>query len=164
MGLSGAVAALILALVLILPGGTPGAPSLSQAAALASRGPAAPGPVIDADDPSHATLDRNVGSVYFPNWGASQGLRATGERTDRIDGRLAVTVYYGSSIAYTIVAAPALSTPLPNATRWRGDVAYHSLVLHGRPVVTWARDGHTCILSGAPGGKLLALAEADARS
>jgi hypothetical protein len=164
MAVPAALAALILALVLILPGGTPGAPSLSQAAALAGRGAAAPGPAVDADDPAKSRLDRKVGGVYFPNWTASWGLKATGARTDRIDGRLAVTVFYGGSIAYTIVAAPALTTPLPNRTSWHGGVAYHTLALAGQLVVTWARDGHTCVLSGAPPARLLGLAEAESGS
>jgi anti-sigma factor RsiW len=38
-GLAAALAVLALALVLVLPGGTPGSPSVSQAASLALRGP-----------------------------------------------------------------------------------------------------------------------------
>src|SRR5215469_7105034 len=43
-GLAGALAAVALAAVLLLPSGTPGAPSVSDAAALAVRGPAVAAP------------------------------------------------------------------------------------------------------------------------
>src|SRR5579859_5029409 len=49
--LAGAIAAAVLAVVLLLPGGAPGSPSVSQAAALALRGPSAPAPLPDSNDP-----------------------------------------------------------------------------------------------------------------
>jgi anti-sigma factor RsiW len=149
-GLSAALAAIVLALVLVLPGGAPGAPSLSQAAALAARGPAAPAPAPDPDAPQRQ-LGQNLERVYFPNWASSFGWRPVGQRTDRIDGRRAVTVYYqwhGQRIAYTILGAPPLSQPAAHVTRLNG-VELRTLTLDGRLVVTWRRAGHTCVLSGA---------------
>lgn len=148
-GLSGALAAVVLALVLLLPGGAPGAPSVSQAAALAARGPAAAGPSPDPDAP-RVQLGRSIENVYFPNWARRFGWRAIGQRSDRIDGRPAVTVYYewhGHQIAYTIVASPALAQPAASVTRLNG-VELRTLRLDGRQVVTWRRAGHTCVLSG----------------
>jgi hypothetical protein len=159
VGAAVALAAIVLALVLALPSGTPGGPSVSDAAALAARGPAhgAPGP-----DPSHpgATLNRSVGDVYFPNWGSKFGWQATGMRVDTLKGHKAVTVYYewqGRQIAYTILSVPALAQPNAPKTSVDG-TELRTLTLDGRLVVTWQRSGHTCVLSGT-GVKAAALQE-----
>jgi hypothetical protein len=147
-GLAGALAAIVLALVLILPAGTPGGPSVSQAASLAVLGPIHAAPAADPSTPDK--LGAAVGEVYFPNWAGRFGWRAIGERTDRIGGRLAVTVYYswrGKRVAYTIVAAPALRAPAASV-RTLGGTELRTLRLHGRMVVTWRRAAHTCVLSG----------------
>jgi hypothetical protein len=148
--LTATAAALVVALILLLPNGTPGAPSVSQAASLALRGPALPAPAPDRAQPA-AKLSQGVQEVYFPNWARSFGWRAVGQRIDQLGGRQAVTVYYeraGKSIAYTIVAAPALRS-LAATTRWLDGTKLQSLTLSKRLVVTWRRAGHTCILSGA---------------
>jgi hypothetical protein len=148
--LAGAIAVIALALVLVLPSGTPGAPSLSQAASLALRGPSGPAP---APDPSHpgVNLGQSVGLLYFPDWSKRFGWYAVGQRIDTINGRKAVTVYYqwhGRRIAYTIVAAPALKVPSAKVVLLNG-TALRTLRLDGRLVVTWRRLDHTCVLSGA---------------
>jgi hypothetical protein len=158
--LATALAAVVLALVLVLPGGTPGAPSVSQAARLAVLGPAAPAPAPDPATP--AKLSTNIQDIYFPNWTTRFGWRATGARTDHIGGRPAVTVYYnwhGKRIAYTIVGAPALAVPTAQVTTLKG-AEYRTLEMQGRLVVTWQRDGHTCVLSGngVPASELQRLA------
>jgi anti-sigma factor RsiW len=146
--LAASLAAVVLALVLILPSGTPGSPSLSEAAGLAIRGPAAPAPVADASAPS-VRLDKEIDEIYFPNWEPQFGWRAVGQRTDQIAGREAVTVYYewqGRRLSYTIVATPPLTVPAAHTTWVRG-TELHTLMLGGRLVVTWRRNGNTCILS-----------------
>ncbi|HEY8762785.1 MAG TPA: zf-HC2 domain-containing protein [Solirubrobacteraceae bacterium] len=148
-GLAGALAAVVLALVLILPAGTPGSPSVSQALALATRGPVAAAPATDPRAPQN--LDTRIEDLYFPNWNGPLHWRAIGQRSDRIDGRLAVTVYYssrGKRVAYTIVGAPALTTPAASVRKLDG-TELRTLRLGGRLVVTWRRAGHTCVLSGA---------------
>jgi hypothetical protein len=150
--LAGALAAIGLALALILPAGAPGAPSISEAAALAVRGAAAPPPAPEPNEPA-AQLGTNVGSVYFPDWSKRFGWRATGQRSDHIHGRLADTVYYrghGQTIAYTIVGSPALEIPKASHTNVHGTDLW-TLKLNGRLVVTWRRAGHTCVLSSQPG-------------
>jgi anti-sigma factor RsiW len=144
------LAAIVLMLVLVLPAGTPGAPSVSQAAALALRGAALPAPAADPGDPA-GKLGRRVGQVYFPNWASTLGWRAVGQRVDHLNGRLAITVYYewrGRRIAYTVLAAPALRQPPAVVSRVDG-TELRTLRLGGRLVVTWRRAGHTCVLSGA---------------
>jgi hypothetical protein len=148
VALAGGLAAALLVLALALPGG-PGGPSVSQAAALALKGTTAPAPTLDPAAP-RARLEKNVGSAYFPNWAWSFGWKAIGQRTDSFHGRTAVTVYYqrGSQVvAYTILDQPALRQPAAPATRIRG-TTYRTLHLSGRIVVTWRRDGQTCVLSG----------------
>jgi anti-sigma factor RsiW len=142
--LAGAVAAAALALVLLLPGG---APSLAQATAIASRGPAQPAPAPDPREPG-ARLARDVEEVYFPNWSAT-GWHAVGQRTDTVSGRTMVTVYYRwgrQRIAYTIVSMPALAQPAAPVSYVRG-LALRTLTVDERQVVTWRRGDHTCILS-----------------
>jgi hypothetical protein len=144
--LAAGLAAVALALVLLLPGGAPGAPSVSQAASLAWLGSAAPPPGVDPDNP--VKLGRNIEQVYFPNW-RPVGWVASGQRTDRINGRKAATVYYlkNREIAYTIVAAPTLDAPVAQVSVVKGTVL-RTVRMDGRLVVTWQRDGHTCVLSG----------------
>ena len=146
----GALASAVAALALLLPGGRPGAPSFSQAAQLALRGPSAPAPVVDPGDP-RIQLDRRLQGVYFPNWSRTLGWRPVGLRTDRLGGHPAVTVYYqrrDMRVAYTIVGAPALAQPSVPVTRV-GGFALQTLRLRGRTVVTWRRAGHTCVLSAS---------------
>jgi hypothetical protein len=148
--LAGALAVLALALVLALPGGTPASPSVAQAAGLALRGIAQPAPVPDPSNPSNK-LGRNVEDVYFPNWQGRFRSEAVGQRTDRIGGRRAVTVYYrwhDDRIAYTIVSLPALAQPPAHQTMLNG-TELRTFTVAGRVVVTWQRVGHTCVLSGA---------------
>jgi anti-sigma factor RsiW len=147
-----ALAAFALAAVLILPSGTPGAPSVSEAAALAVRGVAAPPPVTDPSAPG-TKLDASLGDIYFPDWTQRFGWHAIGQRSDRLNGRRALTVFYswhGHRIAYTIVDAPALPRPSASANNVTG-TEYQTLQLGDRLVVTWRRDDHTCVLSAGPG-------------
>ena len=150
-GVAVALAAGVFALVLALPSGTPGGPPLSDAAALAARGPTQAAPVPDPSMPA-GRLREKVGAVYFPNWASSFGWTAVGERTDTLGGRSAVTVYYrskgkGATIAYTIVHSPPLAEPSARSEDWDGTVL-RTLTLNGRLVVTWRRAGDTCVLSG----------------
>ena len=158
-GLAGAAAAVILAVVLALPSGS-GGPSLAQAAQLGALPAAAPAP-----PPAGKTLLRaEQDGVPFPRWRGEFGWKATGERTGRIDGRDATTVYYenpknGKRAAYTIVGGDGLEVPGGGTTRRIKDTSFHVVPADGRRVVTWERDGHTCILQGtAPTPKLLELA------
>ncbi len=146
-----AAAALVLAL-----GGSAGAPSIAQAAALATRAPTAPAPAADPSDPSKL-LTAKMGTLHFPNWQSAGGWHAVGERHDKVGNRTATTVYYatGSSrVVYSIVSSPTLhmkpdtvvlpSSPLQTqygATMWH----------HGRATVVWEEAGHTCLLTGSRG-------------
>jgi hypothetical protein len=148
VGLAGSIAAALLVVALALPGG-PGGPSVSQAAALALKGAALPAPATDPRDPN-ARLKLNVKAVYFPNWAWNFGWTDVGARRDSFYGRSAVTVYYqrgGHIVAYTILDLPAVRQPSARVTRI-GGVEFRTLHVKGRVVVTWRRDGQTCVLSG----------------
>jgi anti-sigma factor RsiW len=141
-----ALAVAALAAVLVLPSGTPGAPSVVQAAALGQRPAVEPAP-----RPATAKLlDRRAAGLPFPDWSEKFGWRATGARTDTLGGRRMTTVFYAKGarrIAYTIVGGAALDEPagsdrVVEGTRVR-------LVGARQPaLVTWQRGGHTCVLSG----------------
>lgn len=139
----GAVAAVAVVLALILPSGTPGGPSVSQAAALGARGATMAAPGVEPTNPGW--LRSAVGALHFPNWGSTLGWRATGQREDRLDGRRVVTVYYATAshtVAYSIVSGPVLP-------RTPGRYDIQSFRLGDRAVVTWREAGHTCVLSAA---------------
>jgi hypothetical protein len=153
-------AATALALLLVLPGGA-GGPSLASAAALATRPATAAPPPPRPGEPK--LLAREVGGVPFPNWRAKFGWRANGVRSDKLDGRETVTVFYGKKdarIGYTIVDGSPLKVPSNAARAKREGTELRTFRTDGRLVVTWLRGGQTCVLSGrgVPRAVLLKLA------
>lgn len=158
--LAGALAAGALALVLTLPGGTPGAPTLAEAAAVGARPAAQPAPGFDASDPKLLDIDQS--GIAFPAWAEKFKWRATGSRTDEVDGRDTTTVFYerdGRRIAYTIVSGDALDVPGSATTTTAEGTTIRIVRRDGQTIVTWLRDGKTCILTGdAKTENLVALA------
>jgi hypothetical protein len=143
-----AAAAFALLLALVLPGGA-GGPSVVEAAELAALPAEAPAPRSDPAEP--ALLDARAEGLAFPDWAREFGWRASGRRVDEIDGRRAVTVFYekeGRRIAYTIVSGEALDWPEDARRALREGVDLRRLRSGDLTVVTWLRDGHTCVLSG----------------
>lgn len=131
--------------------------ALGAAAVLAvvvmGKGPTVDSVVAAATRPplAAATLGQEIDGVRFPD--AGPGWKAEGTRADTIRGRDTRTVSYardGRRVAYTIVAGD----PLAGAKR-------RTFTKDGRTVVTWRRQGHTCVLSSAdvPGETLLKLAD-----
>ena len=91
-----------------------------------------------------ATAPAAAGEAFeglrFPHY---EQWRATGARTDVIDGRRVRTVFYerdGRTIAYAIVAGPAIDD-VGELRAVRGD---RDLV-----AVTWTRHGRTCMIIGS---------------
>ena len=113
-------------------------------ALLAARGPAIDEVLAVAMLPATApaALGDPFEGVRFPTY---EQWRATGERTDVVEGRQVRTVYYareGRVIAYAIVAGPALSD----------DKALRELRgRDGLVAVTWTRDGRTCVIAAVGG-------------
>lgn len=141
---TGAVAAAAFAGVAVLAvGGGVTSPTVAAAATLGTRAP------ISA---TGATLPGvRAAGIAFPDWSYRFGLTASGARHDSLGGRTATTVYYAGDhgrIAYTIVSGTPLASGAATSNAvWNG-VRLHSFSASGRAVVTWLRDGHTCVLSG----------------
>ena len=162
-GLVAAAAAAGAALAIVLPSG---APTVEQAAALASRGAVAAAP---APQPGHpALLQRSVDGVTFPKWSDRYPWRPSGQRSDTIEGRHAVTVYYdatqGTRLAYTIVAGKQLDWPKGSQTVVRNGVEVHLLRRGDRIVATWREHGHQCVISApasVPADRVVELAASD---
>lgn len=137
-GLTGSVVALVWTLAAL---GSSGAGlTVAQAATLATR-PAIVATPQPGDD--QVTLPHlRAAGLPFPYWDDHFHWRATGSRTDRIDGRILTTVFYRRGeqrIAYTIVSGAALPATGTRIGRFSSGE---------RHVVTWLRRGHTCVLSG----------------
>jgi anti-sigma factor RsiW len=144
-----AAAAVGLALILVLPSGFSGAPSVADAASLAEKPPTQPAPTAVPGTP--ALLRAEVDDVPFPNYAAKFGWKPVGAREDDPSARDATTVYYergGHMIAYTIVSGDPLDPPSDARETNRGGIEYRTFRDDGRVAVTWERDGHTCVLSG----------------
>jgi hypothetical protein len=148
--LAGAVAAAALAVVLVVPSG--GSPTVVEAARL-SEGPATGSVGVDSYNPK--LLSADVEGVPFPNWRGEFGWRQDGTRSDELDGRTARTVFYeqgGKRVAYTIVSGKGIPAPDGSRPATRNGVHLHALAGEGRRVVTWWRDGRTCVLSSTDVG------------
>ena len=153
-----------LALILVLPGAFSESPSVGDTVALAEKPPteAAPGAVPRAPQLLRAAVE----DVPFPNYAEKFGWKPVGVRSDEPSGRDATTVFYEKgrrTIAYTIVSGDALDPPEEARSTTRGGVEYRTFHEGGRTVVTWERDGNTCVLSGTAGRPMELLALADWR-
>jgi len=152
-----AVAALAaVAIVVAFSGG----PATAEVLAAATRAPAA---AVQLDPGQPRLLRDEVDDVRFPNYEGKFGWEAEGTRTDEFGGRETKTVFYrreGRRIAYTIVSGDQLAWP-PGADRTEVEgIPMRVFEEDGRTVVTWRRNGRTCILSATnvPRDQLLELA------
>ena len=148
-------AAAVTGVLLALPAGGPGAPSVVSAATLGSRPATGPAP---ASRPGSHVLRMQAYGVVYPNWSRGYQWRPTGMRVDGVGDRTATTVFYrrGSrTIAYTIVSGQTLAVPPASRGVITNGVALHVFTFGGRNAVTWTRLGHTCVLSGAVPGQAL---------
>ena len=152
-------AAVLLAVVLVGPGG---GPTLQEAAAFGAQPATGPAPETVPTQPKLLAAAQD--GVVFPEWEAKFGWEATGIRRGEVDGRDATTVYYekdGKTLAYTIVGGEALDWPEDARTvRAEGTRVDLFRTGDGRPAATWWRDGHSCVLAGdgVPDAKLAELA------
>ena len=89
--------------------------------------------------------------VPFPYWGGSFKWEAVGARDDRIEDRSAKTVFYdnpkGVRAAYTILGGDTIDVPSGASEKNKNGVKLFITTDKGRPIVTWTRDGNTCVLS-----------------
>ncbi|MCW2990727.1 MAG: hypothetical protein JWM73_1321 [Solirubrobacterales bacterium] len=171
MKLTGAMAAVAATLGIVvglasLGGGSD--PSPLAAAALATRGPVpgAGAPAVDRANPRR--LAAAVDGVSFPVWSDRVPWKATGQRTDELDGRHTQTVYYddpgGVRLGYTIVAGDALPWPDGSRRVTRHGVEVRVTRRDGRILAFWREHGHTCVISApdsVPEARMVDLASAD---
>jgi hypothetical protein len=147
-----AVAAVAVAVAVAVSGGGSGAgaPTLRGTAALTLL-PATAGPPPESKA-HRADLDAAVEGVSFPYWKDALGWRSTGTRSDRLGGRMITTVFYsngkGGSVGYAIVGGHPAPRVTGGTTAIRAGTPYRLFTQNGRPVVTWLRDGHMCVVSG----------------
>ena len=143
-GLAAVCAVIVVAAVGV---GSSSGPSIPKAAALAFAPSTGPAPAAR----SATLLDASYGGVTYPNY-AKFSVPPTGQRTDRIGGRPALTVFYrlpdGTRLSYTVFSGKAV--PLPASAR---TVVYEGVPLKefstssGLSVVTLVRYGRTCVLA-----------------
>ncbi len=150
---AGAVAAAVVAVAVAIGlGGGGSVPTVTFGQAAASTMRAATLPAPPESQTHHAQLAVAVDGVPFPYWSEPFGWRSTGSRTDRVDGRMVTTVFYGDSsgrrIGYAILAGTPAPTVGGGAIAWRGGVSYRLLTEQGAATVTWLRDGYLCVVSG----------------
>ena len=142
-----AVAAVLLALVL-LPSGA-GGPTVVQAAQL-SRLPATASVQVAPSNPK--LLAASVEGVPFPNWTKEFGWRQAGSgptgSTVAIPGPSSTSTH-GKRLAYTIISGDGIGPPSGARASNVNGVSLHSTSDQGRRIVTWWRDGRTCVLSGS---------------
>lgn len=150
--------ALVVALALVFSG-SDGAPTVQQASRLALRPAAAPPPPVR---PGTELLQASVDGIAYPTW-TRAGWRVVGERRDTLAGHAIRTVLYvdrsGGRVGYAIAAGDALPVTGGRVVERRG-ARLRLLAVDGAAVVTWRRDGHTCILASreVAAGRLLTLA------
>ena len=148
-GIAVALAVLVALAILVLPSGS-GGPSVAKAADVSAL-PATDGPP-PADAARPTLLAAAVDGTAFPDWQAEFGWTATGQRADDVGGRPTRTVVYGKKggeVGYTIVSGDQLAPPEDARDVASGGVDLKIFTRDGRRVVTWTRDGRTCVLSGA---------------
>jgi hypothetical protein len=141
-----AVIALLVVAAVSLTG--PGGPIV--AAAELSQSPATE-PTPRADRLRPALLERSFAGVRFPAWSEEFRWRADGARSDEIDGRETVTVFYRHThhrIGYTVISGAPIEPPA-DAERLTADgLELRRFRLGRQDVVTFERNGRTCVLSG----------------
>jgi hypothetical protein len=152
VALAGAVAAVaaavVFALTLVTHLGTH--PTIAEAAHPSALAATAPAPAQDASRPT--LLRASFAGVTYPDWKRQFGWRTTGQRHDELEGgRSSETVFYQHThhrIGYTVVSGKPLKRP-GNAQRFVVNGLLMLAYKDGRrDVVTFERNGRTCVLAG----------------
>jgi hypothetical protein len=145
--LAAGVAAIMAVAIVIALGG--GESRVVQAAELSLSPSTEPAPPTDLERP--ALIERSFAGVRFPAWSGKFGWRTVGARSDELDGRETLTVYYRHThhrIGYTVIAGPPVEPP-DDAERLNADgLELRRFRLGRQDVVTFVRNGRTCVLSG----------------
>jgi hypothetical protein len=146
---AGVAAVLVVALVVALSVSGPGGSRVVQAAELSLRPSTEPAPITNKEQP--ALVERSFAGVTFPAWSGKFGWRTDGARSDELDGRETATVYYTHThhrIGYTVISGRTIKPPEDAETLNVRGVELHRFRLGSQDVVTFERNGRTCVLSG----------------
>lgn len=157
-----AIAAVVAAVVILISGGA-SAPDVPAAARFAVASATLPSPPANPNQPSELTL--HGAGIPFPAWDR-RGWTTSGARADTVGGRRITTVFYTSPSGRRIGYAITSGAPLSGAhgeTATRYGVTFTMQPSGGARLITWVRNGHTCIIASrnVSYGTLLALASAD---
>jgi anti-sigma factor RsiW len=146
--LAAAAAAIVLAVVLIAPSG-PGGPTVVEAAELSDLPAMETSVPVDPANPK--LLDARLDGVPFPNLHAEFAWQEAGSRSDELDGRSTRTVFYeraGDRVGYTIVSGERIDPPDGAQASVQNGVRLNTVTEGGQAIVTWLREGRTCVVSG----------------
>lgn len=160
-----AIAAAVAAIVILIGGGTT-APTVPAAARFAVASATLPSPPANPNQPGQLTL--HGAGIPFPAWD-KRGWTATGARADTVGGRRITTVFYtspsGRRVGYAITSGAPLSG-VHGETVTRYGVTFTMQPSGDAKLITWVRNGHTCIIASrnVSYGTLVALASADERA
>jgi hypothetical protein len=138
--------AALVAVVLALATMSGGGPEVRELTAMSQQPATQPTPASNG-----ALLERRFEGVAFPDWSAEFGWMADGARADTVSGRPVQTVFYahhGHRIAYSVVSGEPLEPPADAETLRVDGVDLHRFRDGPRTVVTFERNGHTCVLAG----------------
>jgi hypothetical protein len=142
-------AVLVATLVVALSVGGPGGSKVVQAAELSLSPSTEPAPSTNKEQP--ALLEHSFAGITFPAWSGKFGWRTDGARSDELDGRETATVYYTHThhrIGYTVISGRTIEPPEDAETLNVRGLELHRFRLGRQDVVTFERDGRTCVLSG----------------
>jgi hypothetical protein len=143
-----AIAAAAAAVVILVSGGS-AAPTVPAAARFALASATLPSPAVKPSDSEELMLQG--AGIPFPAYGAKQGWTTDGARVDTVDGRKITTVFYrgrdGSRVGYAITDGSPLSGA-HGATVSRYGARFTLQGAAGARLITWVRNGHTCVIAG----------------
>jgi hypothetical protein len=145
------------------------APTVGSTARLALAPATGPAPTVSASDRDLLSVrPTGAGSIPFPSYAQFTAWRANGVRHDTLQGRHVTTVFYsiaGTRVGYSIVSGAPLAVPQGSTVRGPTGIGYVFVSSGGAKILTWRRDGHTCVIAGRSVARstLLALAAADER-
>jgi hypothetical protein len=146
--LAATAAAIVLAVVLIAPSGQ-GGPTVVQAAELSDLPATERSVPVDPANPK--LLDARVEGVPFPNLHAEFAWQEAGSRSDDLEGRSTKTVFYeraGQRVGYTIISGERITPPTGARPSVQNGVRLNTVTEGDQAIVTWLREGRTCVVSG----------------